>query len=74
MNRISISLDKEEAIKTTSGYIIMKDGNPMEVLNVNIEMLIDPYGENPIENIKAALDIFAGTKGIKSVNIKYGEE
>lgn len=68
MNLIRITLDKHEAIRTKSGYIIMKNGEPMEVEYLNIEARIEG---SPISGCIEALESFRGTRGIKSIDIKY---
>jgi len=79
-NKLRIHLDKDEAIKTNSGYIIMKEGKPMEVMNTQIEMLVlepelvtngELKVESPIDSLKRTLDLFSGTVGIKGISINW---
>lgn len=77
-DRIIVRLDPEKAIKSQSGYIIMYDNKPLEILNLEFEYC--PFNKDNVGDILdykhedllvEALYKIRGTVGVKSVNIKY---
>lgn len=68
MDLVRISLDINEAIKTKSGFIIMRYGEPMEVEATNIEARID---RPTIQGMIELLESFKGTKGIDSIEASF---
>jgi hypothetical protein len=68
MNLIRIKLDKDEAIRTKSGFIIMNYGEPMEVEALEVEARID---NSAINGCIEVLERFRGTRGIEKISINY---
>jgi len=73
VNRVRIKLDEQEAIRTKNGFIIMHDGEPIEVENSEIEGLVTTGHGSDIDDICEALQRFRRTRCINRVSIMYSK-